>query len=106
MKTLIAAVMLLVLTSSAYAAKAKPQDFNERCYYNGWTDDEDEKSIGKACAAAAKLEKKLAAKGEWFLILDTWTCSTKSCADTGSYDDFVVRAGSANLNRSISGVSA
>ena len=83
MKTLVTAAMLLALASPAFAAKAARQDFNERCYYNGWTDDEDEKSIGKACAAAAKLEKKLAAapKGEWFLILDAWTCSTRSCAD-------------------------
>lgn len=52
MKTLIAAAMLLALTTPAHAAS----------------------------------------KGEWFLILDAWFCSTKSCADGGPpYEDFVTK---------------
>jgi len=31
-------------------------------------------------------------KGEWFLLLDAWTCSNKSCADPGSsYEDLVIK---------------
>ena len=73
--TLVTAAMLLALASPAYAAKANPRDFSDirkwqdlawECIYSDDppNDDEDENlPRGKACVAAGKLQKKLAARG-------------------------------------------
>ena len=42
--------------------------------------------------AALLLAHAVPAHAEWFLILDAWTCSTRSCADPGSgYEDYVMK---------------
>jgi hypothetical protein len=82
MKTLIVAAMLLASTS-AYAAQAKPRDFpsirkwqalDSGCYRGVFPDDDEvdieitkeayaKTARGRVCLAANKLEKQLAAKG-------------------------------------------
>lgn len=59
------------------------------------------KTLIAAAMLLASTSAYAAPKGEWFLILDIWTCDTRSCADPatlykvlerdGSYEDIVTR---------------